>query len=108
MDAAERGDTCQLSRMLERGADPNARDVDGSTLVQLACEEGHAKAIALLHDTEERRGWAVSTPELVPLWYAAVRSRAEAAAGKNLTVLELVKLRRENPPPPALDFGGAT
>ena len=71
-------------------------------------EHDPAKAIALLHDAEERRGWAVSTPELVPLWYAAVQSRAEAAAGKNLTVLELVKLRRENPPPPALNFGGAT
>ena len=37
-----------LARLLDRGADANARDVDGATALHAACEEGHAAAARLL------------------------------------------------------------
>lgn len=49
-EAAERGDIAALARLKCRGADVDARDVDGATAMHLVCEEGHTSALAWLLD----------------------------------------------------------
>ena len=49
-DAAERGDTPTVARILDCKGNVNARDVDGSALVHAAGEEGHVATLALLLD----------------------------------------------------------
>lgn len=66
------------------------------------------QAIDLLLDKNLNRGWAVSTPVLVPLWRDAWTLKATRAKGAPLDLLEAIKTRRENPPPSMLNFGGAT
>ena len=66
------------------------------------------EAIDLLLDKNLNRGWAVSTPALVPLWRDAWALKATRAKGAPLDLLEAIKLRRDHPPPSMLFFGGAT
>lgn len=62
-------------------------------------------AISLLLAPE---GWAVSTPELVPIWQDAWYSLEESKLGKPLNLLDRARVRRSHPPPPSINFNGAT
>ena len=76
--------------------------------VALHLDKDPDKAIDLLLDKTLNRGWAVSTPALVPLWQDAWTLKATRAKGAPLDMLEAIKNRREHPPPSMLNFGGAT
>ena len=76
--------------------------------VALHLDKDPDKAIDLLLDKTLNRGWAVSTPALVPLWRDAWTLKATRAKGAPLDLLEAIKNRREHPPPSMLNFGGAT
>lgn len=76
--------------------------------VALHLDKDADKAIDLLLDKTLNRGWAVSTPLLVPLWRDAWTLKATRAKGAPLNLLEAIKNRREHPPPSMLNFGGAT
>ena len=76
--------------------------------VALHLDKDPEKAIDLLLDKTLNRGWAVSTPDLVPLWRDAWIAKATRAKGAPLDLLEAIKNRKEHPPPSMLNFGGAT
>ena len=63
MLAAFRGNTAAVINLLERGADVNARDVDGDTALMFAAHGGHALVVALLLQyganvyARARNGW---------------------------------------------------
>jgi hypothetical protein len=76
--------------------------------IALRLEKNPDKAIDLLLDKTLNRGWAVSTPALVPLWRDAWVLKATRAKGAPLDLLEAIKNRRDHPPPSMLNFGGAT
>jgi ankyrin repeat protein len=63
MMAAYEGQTVRVRLMLERGADPNARDRDGDTALMFAAFKGHAAIVHLLlmHgadvDATAHNGW---------------------------------------------------
>ena len=80
----------------------------GMVAVALYEEKDADKAIELLRDSKQQRGWAVSTPALVPLWRAAWELKAAGAKGGALTPLERIEARRNHPPPASIFFGGAT
>ena len=48
LSAADAGDTDRLVNALRRGADPNARTMNGLTPLMLAANKGHEEAVALL------------------------------------------------------------
>jgi ankyrin repeat protein len=50
--AVASGDAHSVARLLSRGADVHARDVDGSTALHGACEEGHVAVAALLLEAD--------------------------------------------------------
>ena len=80
----------------------------GAVAIALYEDKDPDKAIELLQDEEQRRGWAVSTTALVPLWKAAWQLKIKKELGRDLTALEAIKTRREHPPPASIFFGGAT
>ena len=47
-EAATRGDTAQVSALLEAGADPNAASEYGATALHFACDKGHVEVVRLL------------------------------------------------------------
>ena len=64
MLAAFRGDTAGVMRLLETGADVNARDRDGDTALMFSAYRGHGLVAALLLQygadvrARARNGWA--------------------------------------------------
>jgi hypothetical protein len=80
----------------------------GAVAIALYEDKDPDKAIELLLDDKQRRGWAVSTTALVPLWKAAWQLKIKKELGRDLTALEAIKTRREHPPPTSIFFGGAT
>ena len=48
VDAAERGDLSETSRLLDLGADANSRDQEGATALMRAAQNGHVQAVAVL------------------------------------------------------------
>jgi ankyrin repeat protein len=63
MLAAFRGDAAAVVKLLERGADVNARDGDGDTALMFAAYRGHGLVVALLLQyganvyARARNGW---------------------------------------------------
>lgn len=52
--------------------------------------------------------WAVSTPTLLELWYDAQYHVEAEKLGRPLNAVDRVRVRRTHPPPPGIDFRGAT
>jgi ankyrin repeat protein len=71
--------------LLERGADPNAKNDDGWTPLHIAAGEGHVEIVKLLLE----RGadpWIADNDKLIPLKYAndsTTRSLLESAMRNN-------------------------
>ena len=84
----------------------------GTTILRSQPMRIAAVAVALYHASKPHtairlllapEAWAVSTPDLVPLWYDAW-----FAIEMPTNALDQVHVRRRHPPPSSIDFRGAT
>jgi hypothetical protein len=77
-DAVKKGDTAKVKKLLEKGADVNARDIDGSTALHIAARFGHVEVAELLisHGADVN---AKSNYGLTPLYDAARKGHASVA-----------------------------
>jgi hypothetical protein len=108
--AARFADLLDLIRTIQAwpaALSPVATAILGSQALRIA-----EVAVVLYHRREpraaldlllDRRGWAVSTPDLVPMWYDAWYMIEHAK-----DALEQLHTRRKHPPPPIISFQGAT
>ena len=69
-DAASRGDTAQIERLLNGGADVNVQQADGATALQWAAYRGNAQLVERLLRAGARPGVA-NRNGATPLWLAA-------------------------------------
>ena len=74
-DAASKGNTAEVERLLKRGADVNAQQADGATALQWAAYRGDAKLAELLLKAGAKPGLA-NRDGATPLWLAAARGDA--------------------------------
>jgi ankyrin repeat protein len=89
MLAAFRGDLAAVGRLLELGADVNARDRDGDTALMFAAFKGHEPVVALLLrrgadvHARARNGWTARRAAQSGLHHglAETLARAEASGG---------------------------
>lgn len=88
IEAAKKGDLETVKRLLAEGADPDRRDAEGRTALDVAIEEKNTEAVALLRATAlrprgvQRRWQAPDTP--TRRLYAAIRKRDAAAVAAAL------------------------
>jgi uncharacterized protein len=75
VDAASRGDTVEVGRLLKSGADVNAQQLDGATALQWAAYRGDAKLAEQLLKAGAKPGLA-NHNGATPLWLAATRGDA--------------------------------
>lgn len=91
MLAAFRGDAAAVIRLLEGGADVNARDRDGDTALMFAAHKGHRLVVALLLQyganvyARARNGWTARKAAQSGLHYeiAEMLRRAETEGAVN-------------------------
>ncbi|MEO6185763.1 MAG: ankyrin repeat domain-containing protein [Steroidobacteraceae bacterium] len=74
-DAASRGNTAEIERLLKSGADVNAQQADGATALQWAAYRADAKLAVLLLNAGAKPGLA-NHNGATPLWLAATRGDA--------------------------------
>ena len=74
-DAASRGDTAAIERLLKGGADVNVQQADGATALQWAAYRGDAKLAERLLKSGAKPGVA-NHNGATPLWLAAMRGDA--------------------------------
>ncbi len=74
-DAAARGDTVSIERLLKGGADVNAQQADGATALQWAAYRGDAKLVERLLKAGAKPGLS-NRNGATPLWLAANRGDA--------------------------------
>src|SRR5579862_5775881 len=74
-DAASKGNTAEIERLLKRGADVNAQQADGATALQWAAYRGDARLAELLLKAGAKPGLA-NHDGATPLWLAAARGDA--------------------------------
>ena len=74
-DAASKGNTAEVGRLLKRGADVNAQQADGATALQWAAYRGDAKLAELLLKAGAKPDLA-NRDGATPLWLAAARGDA--------------------------------
>jgi ankyrin repeat protein len=74
-DAASRGDTTTIERLLKSGADVNGQQADGATALQWAAYRGDARLAERLLKAGARPGLA-NRNGATPLWLAAMRGDA--------------------------------
>ena len=76
-DAARDGDIAKIERLLDAGANPNARVESGFTALQIAALSGHADAITALLDAGADTNARVEK-NITPLHAAAILGHADA------------------------------
>jgi uncharacterized protein len=74
-DAASKGNTAEIERLLKSGADVNAQQPDGATALQWAAYRGDARLAELLLKAGAKPGVA-NHNGATPLWLAAMRGDA--------------------------------
>ena len=74
-DAANRGDSAEIERLLKTGADVNAQQADGATALQWAAYRGDAKLAERLLKAGAKPGLA-NNNGATPLWLAATHGNA--------------------------------
>src|SRR5665213_3393252 len=75
VDAASKGNTAEIERLLKHHADVNAQQVDGATALQWAAYRGDARLVELLLKAGAKPGLA-NHDGATPLWLAAARGDA--------------------------------
>ena len=96
MLAAFRGDTAGVIRLLEGGADVNARDRDGDTALMFAAHSGHALVVALLLQyganvyARARNGWTAKKAAQSALHHEVAEMLRRAETGGAVQVISSV------------------